>query len=451
VIRLHRPVERKGLEIHAPRLWPRGALWRDAEFLKLWAAQAISQLGTQVTLLALPLAAILVLDATATEVALLGAVEVLPFLLFTLPAGVWVDRLPRRPILVVADLARAVALASIPLAYALDALTLPHLYVVAFTAGVLSVFFDVSYLAYLPSLVDRSRLGDANSKLEATRSAAQVAGPGTAGGLVGAFTAPVAILVDAASYLLSAVFLWRIRRQDRREPDASPRGKLWPELREGLSYVLGHRYLRPLTLVTGSWNLFASVGFGISLVYFVRPLGLSPEVVGVLLTVGGCGSVAGALLAGRAAARFGIGPTMVWPGILASVMFVFVPLAPRENPELFIVASVLLGTFFGMLFNVTQLTFRQAITPERLQGRMNAVVRLMYWGPQPAGLALGGVLAAAIGLRPTLFVSAGAATLCFLPLAAHPIRKLHAMPGTEQGPSPAPAVAPIPAPHQPDA
>jgi MFS family permease len=159
----------------------------------------VSQLGTQVTLLALPLAAILVLDATATEVALLGAVELLPFLLFTLPAGVWVDRLPRRPILVVADLGRAVALASIPLAYALDALTLPHLYIVAFAVGVLSVFFDVSYLAYLPSLVDRSRLGDANSKLEATRSAAQVAGPGTAGGLVGAFNAPAAILVDAAS------------------------------------------------------------------------------------------------------------------------------------------------------------------------------------------------------------------------------------------------------------
>jgi MFS family permease len=236
----------------------RGELWRDREFLKLWAAQAISQVGTQVTLLALPLAAILVLDATATEVALLGAVEVLPFLLFTLPAGVWVDRLPRRPILVVTDLARAVALASIPLAYALDALTLPHLYAVAFVVGVLSVFFDVSYLSYLPSLVDRAQLGSANSKLEATRSAAQVVGPGTAGALVGAITAPVAILVDAVSYLLSAFLAWRIRRADRREAQAASRGKLWPELREGLAYVLGHRYLRPLTFATGGWSSLSS-------------------------------------------------------------------------------------------------------------------------------------------------------------------------------------------------
>jgi MFS family permease len=402
-------------------------VWRDPDFLKLWAAQAISQLGTQVTLLALPLAAIIVLDASATEVALLGAVEVLPFLLFTLPAGVWVDRLPRRPILVVTDLARAAALTSIPLAYAVDALTLPHLYVVAFAMGVLSVFFDVSYLAYLPSLVERRELGTANSKLEATRSAAQVAGPGAAGVLIDAITAPVAILVDGVSYLFSALFVWRIARPDRRE-EVAPRGRLLPELREGLAYVLRHPYLRALTLSTGGWNLFGFIGFGVVLVYFVRTLDLSPAVVGVLIAFSGVGSIVGALAAARVADRFGLGRTMVWPAIIASATFFVVPLAPRDNPEIFVLASFLLGSFFGMLFNVTQLTFRQAITPERLQGRMNAVVRFMYWGPQPAGFALGGVLAALIGLRPTLFVSAVGATLVFLPLLAHPIRKLAVMP-----------------------
>jgi MFS family permease len=407
--------------------WPARGLWRDPDFLKLWAAQAISQLGTQVTLLALPLAAILVLDASATEVALLGAVEVLPFLLFTLPAGVWVDRLPRRPILVITDLARAAALASIPLAYAVDALTLPHLYVVAFAMGVLSVFFDVSYLAYLPSLVERRQLGTANSKLEATRSAAQVVGPGAAGILVDAITAPVAILVDGASYLFSALFVWRIERPDRRE-EVAPRGRLLPQLREGLAYVLRHPYLRALTLSTGGWNLCANIGFGILLVYMVRTLGLSPAVVGVLIAFAGAGSIVGALAAARVADRFGLGRTMVWPAIVSSATFFLVPLAPRENPEVFLLASFLLGSFFGMLFNVTQLTFRQAITPERLQGRMNAVVRFMYWGPQPAGFALGGVLAAMIGLRPTLFVSAVGATLVFLPLLAHPIRKLTIIP-----------------------
>jgi MFS family permease len=432
-------------------LWPRSGLWRDREFLKLWAAQAISQLGTHVTLLALPLAAILVLDATATEVALLGAVEVLPFLLFTLPAGVWVDRLPRRPILVVTDLARAAALASIPFAYALDGLTLPHLYLVAFTIGVLSVFFDVAYLAYLPSLVERPELGGANSKLEATRSAAQIAGPGAAGVLVDAITAPVAILVDGVSYLFSALFVWRIERPDRREQYVSPRGRLLPQLRVGLSYVLRHPYLRALTLSTGGWNLCANIGFGILLVYIVRTLGLSPAVVGVLIAFGGAGSILGALTAAPIADRFGLGRTMVWPAIVSSSTMFLVPLAPRESPEIFLLATMLFGSFFGMVFNVTQLTFRQSITPEHLQGRMNSVVRFMYWGPQPAGFALGGVLAALIGLRPTLFVSAVGSTLVFLPLLAHPIRKLREMPETAQEPPPAPAVVPVPAAHPPDA
>jgi MFS family permease len=431
--------------------WPRTGLWRDREFLKLWAAQAISQLGTQVTLLALPLAAILVLDASATEVALLGAVEVLPFLLFALPAGVWVDRLPRRPILVVTDLGRAAALTSLPLAYAFDALTLPHLYVVAFAVGVLSVFFDVSYLSYLPSLVERRDLGTANSNLEATRSAAQVVGPGAAGVLVSAITAPLAILVDGISYLFSALFVSRISRPDRREQEVAPRGRLWTELREGLSYVLRHPYLRALTLSAGGWNFFGFMGFGIILVYAVRTLGLSAAVIGVLIAFSGVGSIVGALVAARAADRFGLGRTLVWAAIISSATFFLVPLAPQESPEMFLLASMLAGAFFGMLFNVNQLTFRQAITPERLQGRMNSVVRFMYWGPQPAGYAIGGVLAGVIGLRPTLFVSAVGSTLVFLPLLAHPIRKLRAMPGTEEETPTPPAGVPVAAPGSADA
>jgi MFS family permease len=217
--------------------------------------------------------------------------------------------------------------------------------------------------------------------------------------------------------------------------DVAPRQKLWPELREGLAYVLGHRYLRPLTFVTGGWNLFAFVGFGIYLVYLVRELELSPEVVGLLIMGGTSGSVVGALIASRVVARFGLGPTLAWSGLAASAAFVLVPLAPRDTPEPFILASMLLASFLGMLYNVSQLTFRQAITPERLQGRMNAVVRFMYWGPQPAGYVLGGVLAATIGLRPTLFVSAAGATLVFLPLLVHPIRKLRDMPDRPDEPA----------------
>ena len=196
------------------RVWPRGGLWRHPDFLRLWSAQTISQFGSQISQLALPLAAILVLDASAFEVALLGTVEFLPFLLFALPAGVWVDRLRRKPILVLGDLGRALALGSIPLAYAFDALTIWQLYAVGFVVGVCTVFFDVAYQSYLPSLVERESLVEGNSKLEISRSAAQLAGPGLAGALIGAITAPYAILLDAVSFVGSAVLVFRIRRPE---------------------------------------------------------------------------------------------------------------------------------------------------------------------------------------------------------------------------------------------
>src|SRR5439155_21405506 len=195
-------------------LWPQGGLWRHADFLKLWSAQTISQFGTNVTQIALPLVAVLVLHATAFQVPALSTVDFLPFLLFTLPAGVWVDRLPRRPIMVAADLGRAAALGSIPFAAAVGHVTLAQLYVVGFITGTLTVFFDVSYQSYLPSLVERERLVDGNSMLVISRSAAQIGGPGLGGLLVRLFTAPYAILADAVSYLGSAAFLFGIRRKE---------------------------------------------------------------------------------------------------------------------------------------------------------------------------------------------------------------------------------------------
>lgn len=428
----------------------RGGLWAHGDFLRLWSAQTISTLGTQVTLLALPLTAILVLDATPLEVALIGAFEVVPFVLFALPAGVWIDRLPRRPILVVSDLGRAAILLSIPVAYWLDALTLPHLYVVGFLAGVAAVFFDVSYLSYLPSLVGRAQLGDANGKLEATRSATQVGGPGAAGALVGVLGAPVAILLDAISFALAALLIVRIRRPDVR-PEVRPMTlrALRGEIREGVSYVLRQPFLRVLTLTTGSWNLFAHMGFGVYLVFLVRELGLTPGRVGLLIALGQVGAVVGAMTAARVARRFGLGRTLVATSLVSAASFALVPLAPAGRPEPVIVASMLIGSGFGMIFNVNQLTFRQAITPERLQGRMNSVVRLMYWGGIPAGFALGGVLAGAIGLRETLFLSAGLATAAFLPLLLHPIRRLQGIPeSAPERPEEPPTAVPAPAvPH----
>ncbi|MFN2628252.1 MAG: MFS transporter [Gaiellaceae bacterium] len=195
-------------------MWPRGGLWRDGAFLRLWSAQTISELGDNITQLALPLTAILVLHSTAFEVAALRGIAVVPFLLFSLPAGVWIDRLRRRPLMIAADIGRALALASIPIAYWTGSTSLVHLYAVAFVVGALAVVFDVSYLSFLPALIPGARLAEGNSKLLTTQSGAQLVGPGVGGALVGLVTAPVAIVADAASFGLSAALIGAIRRDE---------------------------------------------------------------------------------------------------------------------------------------------------------------------------------------------------------------------------------------------
>lgn len=408
-------------------LWPRGGLWRDAPFLHFWGAQTISELGSQVTLLALPLTALLVLQAGALEVALLRAVEVVPFLLFALPAGVWVDRLRRRPLMIAADVGRAAVLLSIPVASWMGSVSLAQLYAVAFTTGVLTVLFDVSYLSFLPSLVPAERLNDGNSKLMATMSVAQVAGPGLGGALVGLVGAPVAILADAASFGASATLLGLIRRPER-PAAAGPRRRVREELTEGIRFVFGQPYLRTLTIWTGAWNLFSSGFFVVMLVYLVRGLHLSATTIGWIFAAVNVGAVVGAVTSPAVARRFGIGPTIAICGLASSACFLATPLAPQSFPEPMLVVGGILATTLGMLMNVNQLTLRQAITPERLMGRMNAVVRFMYWGTIPLGSALGGALAVGIGLRPTLFLEAIGCTLAFVPISLSPLRRLREIP-----------------------
>ena len=266
----------------------RTSLWRHRDFMRLWSAETISQVGSQVTLLALPLAAILILDATAFEVGALSSIEFAPFLLVGLPAGVWVDRLRRRPILIAGDLGRAVVLASLPIAYWLDALTMPHLYAAAFLTGIFTVFFDVAYQSYLPSIVERGQLTEGNAKLEISRSGAQLAGPGIAGALVEVLTAPVAIAVDAVSFLGSALFVARIRRPEPEVP-ASPaedRPRMRSQIMEGLRYVLGHPLLRPIAACTAVSNLFSAMVTAILILFAVRELGLTAGMIGIALGIG---------------------------------------------------------------------------------------------------------------------------------------------------------------------
>ena len=407
---------------------PRAAtpgLWRHADFLKLWAGQSISQVGSQVSLLAIPLTAVVTLHASAFQAGLLGTFEFLPFLVVGLPAGVWVDRLARRRVLIAADVGRTIALASIPVTAGLHQLRMPQLYVVAFVTGVLTVFFDVAYQSYLPSLVERDQLVDGNGKLEFTRSTAEIAGPGLGGALVGVMTAPIAVAVDAGSYVASVASLLLIRRGEVVEPRVQG-SRLRTELAEGVRYVWRHRLLRPIAFCTGINNYFSHIGVAVVILYAVRDLGLSAGLIGLWYSVGSLAAPLGAATAGRVARRLGAGRTIVFTAGLTLPSWVLVAAAPRGLPLPFLIASGLIGSY-GVIYNITQVSLRQAITPRRLQGRMNATMRFLVWGTIPLGAFTGGLVGSAFGLRTTLWIAAAGQVLCLLPPLFSPVWRLRSI------------------------
>ena len=412
---------------------PRGGLWGHPDFMKLWIGQSISEFGTPISQIAIPWIAIHNLNESAFKVASLTTVQFLPFLLFTLPAGVWVDRLPRRSILIVGDVGRALLLATIPLAYVFDALTLEHLYVVSFLVGIFTVFFDVAYQSYLPYLVKREQLVEGNSKLQISVSGSQMAGPAIGGGLIQLLTAPYAVLTDAFTFIFSGAFSAAIRKREKIEqhPPGTAKPKLWTELKEGLSYVLKHPYLRPQALCTSTSNFFGSMGFALLLVYAARVWGIGAGLVGLGLGLGSAGWMLGALTAGPIQRRLGVGRTTLLAAALFGPPWLLIPFAPNGFPVPFLVAAMVIGGFGGVVYNITQVSLRQAITPERLQGRMNAVMRFLVWGTLPLGSLIGGALASQIGLRTTLIVSALGGTLAILPIYFSPIRSLQAIPDPE--------------------
>jgi MFS family permease len=412
---------------------PSGGLWRHADFMKLWTGQAISEFGSQISQLAIPWVALVTLHASAFEVATLGTVEFLPFVLLTLPAGVLVDRWHRRTVLIVGDLGRAVLLISIPAAYAAGHLTLAQLYVVGFLVGIHTVFFDVAYQSYLPSLVDRASLVEGNSKLNVTSSGAQLAGPGVAGGLIAIVTAPYALFVDAVSFLVSGSFTAAIRKHEE-PPARGERRHLLVELWEGLSYVLHHRLLLPQAISTGTSNFFTSLSFSILIVYAHNVLGMSSGLIGLSFSLGAFGWMIGAAKADWFRRLLGVGGASMFGAALTGPASLLIPFAPKSFPVPFLVASGALMGFGAVVYNIQQVSLRQSICPERLQGRMNASMRFLVWGTMPLGSLLGGTLAATIGLRATLFVGAIGAFSSVLPIALSPIRSLREFPEPEGDP-----------------
>jgi len=405
-------------------------LTRDPEFLKLWVGETISDFGDQITLLAIPLTAVIVLKASAFEMGLLAAAAAAPTALFSLPVGVWVDRLPRRPVLIAADLGRAVALATVPLAFVVGVLGLAQLYLVAFITGTLSVFFIVAYQAYLPGLVGRERLVDANGKLNASGSLAQLAGPGVAGVLVQVFTAPMPVVVDALSFLASLTGLSLIRRP---EPALAPRPRnMRAEVREGMAGLLGQPILRTLVLSASVIILALSAQTAIFLLYLSRDLGFPPSVIGLLLALASVGALVGALFASTVAARIGIGPSFIVGALLVIGTFIARGLAGGSSDTILVALGVsqLLGYFAASLFNVNGPSLRQALTPPQLLGRVNASYRFLVWGTGPFGALIGGTLGELLGLRAALLVTGIAS------LAAVPILFASPLPRTREIPAP---------------
>ncbi len=429
---------------------PNRSLLRHPDFLKLWTAETVSVFGTAITQLAIPIIAATALSVSPFEFGLLTTIEMLPFILLSLPAGVWVDRLRRRPILIAGDLGRAVAIASIPVAFYFDALTIWQLYIVGFTVGCFTVFFDVAYQSYLPSVVERDQLVDGNSKLEITRSAAQILGPGMAGLLIGWFKAPFAMVVDSVSYLVSAVFLFWIRRPEppvahHDEAVHGPKPSMRSEMAAGLRYVGGHRWLRSIAATTGISNLFASLGGAILVLYLVDERGLGPEAIGFAFSLGSVGVLVAALSTTWLTKRAGVGRMLVATSLTFSVSNLFLAFAPAALVWYGLAASTFLGGFAGVAWNINQVSLRQAITPPRMQGRMNATMRFIVWGTMPVGSIMGAALAQVIGLQPTIVVAALGGLVAFIPVTLSSVRRITTMPepvddagaATAGGPAPA--------------
>lgn len=406
---------------------------RDRDFLRLWAAETISKAGDAVSMIAIPLTAILALDAGALEIGALGAAQLLPIVVLGLPAGAWVDRTrSRRRVMVAADLCRGLVLATVPLAWILGVLTLPQLFLVVAVNAALGTFFDVALASYLPMLVGRERLLAANSRLEVSRSAALVLGPGAAAMVLRFLAAPIALALDAISFLGSSVLV-----ATSPGPEPMPGGPLtpvrnWSELRRelfaGVRLALHEPHLRAITATAMTNNLSRSIGMVVVVLFLVREAGVGADAVGLGFALGNSGFVVGALIASRISSRLGIGRAMrlgtgmFWPGML------LLGVVPAALALPAFTLMVFLNGFGIALHNINQVSVRQAVTPDHLRARVTAASRLLIMGALPAGTLVGGLLGAIIGLQNTIVVSAAGLFLGSVPYLVSRVGALRGLP-----------------------
>jgi len=395
------------------------SLWQHADFLKLWVGQTVSRLGSVVTRTALPLVALLVLGAGPFELAFLVIAQSLSVLLVGLVAGAWVDRLRRRPILIASDVARAALLFTIPLAQALGALRMEQLYAVAFLAGCLDVMFSAAYPAYVPSLIGVDRVVEGNSKLATSSAIAEVGGPGLAGALVQIISAPFAILVDALSYLVSALSVALIRTPEPARPAREATSRVIGEIAEGLRVVRGHKVVFPLaarSIIAHVSGAFYGVLYSL---YLLNELHLDPFLLGIVISAGGVGSLVGSVFASRVVRAIGIGPAIVWMAAGASAIGILTPLAqsPVALATIMVFLPQLIGDGLQTIGGVAEISLVQGLVPDRILGRTNATLEVISHGVGfPIGALIAAFIAEQIGVRGAIAVGwAGmAASLLFL-------------------------------------
>jgi len=411
-----------------PRL-PKSGLWANLDFLHLWSAETISQFGAQLSVVALPLLAVAELDATPFQMGLLGTVGTLPYLLIGLLAGAWVDRMSKRTVMLVTDLGRGIVLLAIPIAAALDQLSMWLLLTIAFVVGVQSVFFNAAYGALVPRIVPRDQLTDANGKLLASSSASQVIGPAIGGTLVALISGPLTMLINAVTFLGSAHFIRRITPRPEMHASGATRN-LRREIREGMHALVASPVLRSITLSTMMNNLAGYLFIAVYVLYMTDDLHLSDRGVGLVFASGGVGALIGSLVAAPLTRRFGQGNTIVAASIGFGVSGLTVPmaiLAPDHALPLVVFAEFA-QWMTVVIFNTNRIALRQALTPDHLQGRVAASSQVITVGAQPIGSFLGGVIGSVWSVQAALIVGVIGMFLAFLFVWFSPTRSMHDIP-----------------------
>jgi predicted MFS family arabinose efflux permease len=410
-------------------MFARSALWRDRDFVQLWTAQAISAFGARITREGLPITAVIGLGASPLQVGLLAAFANGPALVVGLAGGGFVDRRRRRGVMVFADLARAAVLATVPLAALMHLLTPAHLFLAAALVGVASVLFEIADHAYLPALVRRCDLTAANASLTATESVAEIAGPAVAGVLFQALTAPFAVTINAVTYLVSALFLGRIRRPEA-PPEPDPHARWTDDIARGFGAAWDHPLVRPLLLMTACQGLFGGFFSANYIIFCLRTVGLPTSLLGLTIAAGGVGALAGASVAGRMSRRLGLGPSILIAAALYGAALLLVPLAP-STPTVgmaVLVAAQLVGDAFAVAAIVLATSLRQTVLPIGMLGRVGALFRAASGGLMVVGALAGGLLGERLGVRPTLWIGASGILVAALLALPSPLRRLREMP-----------------------